>query len=65
MVEETNPQDFVGHRIDQRGKVGTIRFIGKLLNNPKAGNDLWLGVEWDEPGTGKHNGRVDENQYFE
>jgi len=29
------------------------------LNNPKAGNDVWLGIEWDEEGHGKHMGNVD------
>ena len=35
-----------------------------MRNNPKAGDDLWLGVEWDEEGTGKHNGTVDGEEYF-
>ena len=26
---------------------GSIRYAGKLLNNPKAGDSIWLGVEWD------------------
>jgi dynactin complex subunit len=34
------------------------------VNNPKAGDDLWLGIEWDEEGQGKHNGTVDGHQYF-
>ena len=27
--------------------VGSIRFVGKLINNPKAGDSIWIGVEWD------------------
>jgi hypothetical protein len=35
------------------------------LNNPKAGDDIWLGIEWDEEGQqGKHSGMVDGVQYF-
>ena len=38
--------------------VGSIRFVGKLINNPKAGDSVWIGVEWDleaiHGGPGKH-----------
>jgi hypothetical protein len=27
--------------------VGSIRYVGKLINNPKAGDSIWIGVEWD------------------
>lgn len=47
-----------------KGKFGSIRFLGKLRNNAKAGNDLWLGIEWDEEGSGRHNGTVDGETYF-
>lgn len=43
---------------------GSIRYAGKLINNPKAGNDIWLGIEWDEEGNGKHFGEVDGIKYF-
>ena len=42
--------DIIGQRVESQGKFGSIRFLGKLINNPKAGQDLWLGVEWDEEG---------------
>ena len=35
-----------------------------MLNNPKAGDDIWLGIEWDEAGSGKNNGTVDGHTYF-
>lgn len=50
--------------MELRGKIGSIRFLGKLRNNPKAGDALWLGVEWDQAGAGKHNGTVDGETYF-
>ena len=62
---KTDLPDVIGHRVEQRGKLGSIRFIGKLINNPKAGEDLWLGIEWDEAGAGKHMGTVDGVKYFE
>lgn len=45
--------------------MGSIKFAGRLLNNPKAGTDIWLGIEWDEEGQqGKHSGTVDGVSYF-
>ena len=68
MVEITSENDVIGQRVWQSGKFGTVRFLGKLIGNPKAGDDLWLGIEWDDEGdiiTGKHNGTVDGVKYFE
>ena len=67
MVEETKgeqQQDLIGQRVELRGKMGSVRFLGKLRNNPKAGDALWLGIEWDDLGAGKHNGTVDGETYF-
>jgi len=57
--------DVIDRRVEQKGKLGTVRFLGKLVNNPKAGEDLWLGIEWDEAGQGRHSGTVDGHKYFE
>ena len=38
--------------------------MGKLRNNVKAGDSIWLGIEWDDMGSGKHNGTVDGETYF-
>ena len=74
MVEAANEQPvatdpehahLIGQRVELRGKMGSIRYLGKLINNPKAGDALWLGIEWDEMGSGKHNGTVDGIKYFE
>jgi len=39
------------------------------LNNPKAGDSIWLGIEWDleafQGGPGKHQGIVDGIKYFD
>ena len=55
----------IGQRVELRGKLGSIRYFGKLQNNPKAGDSLWLGIEWDDMNAGKHNGTVDGIKYFE
>mmetsp|Transcript_112436 Transcript_112436/g.155279 ORF Transcript_112436/g.155279 Transcript_112436/m.155279 type:complete len:117 (-) Transcript_112436:715-1065(-) len=57
--------DVVDQRVEQKGKFGTVRFLGKLINNPKAGDDLWLGIEWDDEGSGRNNGTVDGIKYFD
>lgn len=51
----------VGTRISLTGYRGTVRFAGPV-NNTKG---VWLGVEWDDPDRGKHNGVKDGKQYFE
>ena len=47
---ESSNQDLLGQRVTLRGNTGSIRYAGKLLNNPKAGDDIWLGIEWDTAG---------------
>uniref|UniRef100_A0A4W5Q9T0 CAP-Gly domain-containing protein n=1 Tax=Hucho hucho TaxID=62062 RepID=A0A4W5Q9T0_9TELE len=47
---ECLPSDAVGRRVACDRERGTVRFVGSVP--PTAG--LWLGVEWDNPGRGKH-----------
>ena len=54
----------LGHRVILRSSYGSIKYAGKLFNNPKAGDDMWLGIEWDEEGHGKHHGTVDGVAYL-
>jgi dynactin complex subunit len=50
----------VGTRINHSGHLGTIKYIGPVDNT----RGLWLGVEWDNPDRGKHDGSKDGKQYF-
>ncbi len=54
----------LGQRVFLRTLFGSIKYAGQLLNNPKAGSDIWLGIEWDDEGQGKHAGTVDGVTYF-
>ena len=63
--EPEDQSNLIGQRVELRGKQGSVRFLGKLQNNPKAGDSLWLGIEWDDKQGGKHNGTVDGVKYFE
>ncbi|KAM4604358.1 tubulin-specific chaperone E isoform 1-T2 [Polymixia lowei] len=60
MLETETPDDAVGRRVSCGGERGTVRFLGAVP--PTAG--LWLGVEWDNPERGKHNGTHEGVQYF-
>lgn len=52
--------DAVGKRVSCGGERATVRYFGPVP--PTAG--LWLGVEWDSPDRGKHDGSHEGVQYF-
>ncbi|KAH9845300.1 PAC2-involved in the stabilization of microtubles [Teratosphaeria destructans] len=55
----------MAHHIDQRlslkGQLCTVRYIGNVAD--KGGQ--WLGVEWDDPARGKHDGTHNGVSYFQ
>jgi len=51
---------YIGQRLSLKAQVCTIRYIGPVA--AKLG--LWLGVEWDDPFRGKHNGTHAGLSYF-
>ncbi|CAG5946433.1 unnamed protein product [Menidia menidia] len=62
-VDQTEPEvpaDAVGRRVSCGGELGTVRYVGPVP--PTAG--LWLGVEWDNPARGKHDGSHEGARYF-
>ena len=50
----------LGSRLAFSSYLGTVRYIGPVSGT----SGLWLGVEWDDPARGKHNGSKDGVQYF-
>ncbi|KAL1123967.1 hypothetical protein AAG570_001737 [Ranatra chinensis] len=50
----------VGDRIEVNGHRGTVKFVGAVP--PTKG--IWLGVDWDDPKRGKHNGSYNGVRYF-
>jgi tubulin-folding cofactor B len=52
-----------GTRVGLENKRGTVRFVGRL-NEVDRGKELWLGIDWDKPENGKHDGKLKEKQYF-
>ncbi|KAM3623567.1 uncharacterized protein V6R79_012773 [Siganus canaliculatus] len=59
-TEPAVPADAVGKRVFCDGERATVRYVGPVP--PTAG--LWLGVEWDHPDRGKHDGTHEGIQYF-
>lgn len=56
--DEIIPQ--VGNRIECNGHYGTIKYIGAVAGHQHE----WLGIDWDDADRGKHNGKVQNVQYF-
>lgn len=52
--------DTIGDRISFGGNCCTIKYIGPV----KGVEGHWLGVEWDDPSCGKHNGSYLGENYF-
>ncbi|NXX21775.1 TBCE protein, partial [Podargus strigoides] len=54
------PSDALGRRVLCGTERATVRYVGSVP--PTAG--IWLGVEWDDPQRGKHDGTYEGTQYF-
>ncbi|KAK0463664.1 uncharacterized protein EV420DRAFT_1618636 [Desarmillaria tabescens] len=50
----------IGARISLSGHIGSIRFVGPVHGT----KGTWLGIEWDNPERGKHDGVRDGTRYF-
>lgn len=49
-----------GQRLSYDGALCTVRFIGQVTGT----TGTWLGVEWDDPSRGKHDGSHKGVRYF-
>jgi dynactin complex subunit len=54
------PSNYVGQRLSFGSALCTVRYIGQVEGAEKE----WLGVEWDDPSRGKHNGENKGIRYF-
>ncbi|KAF1816993.1 tubulin-specific chaperone E [Eremomyces bilateralis CBS 781.70] len=52
---------YIGKRLSFNSHLCTVRYIGQVRG---TWGD-WLGVEWDDPGRGKHSGEYNGTRYFE
>ncbi len=51
----------IGQRLSFDGAICTVRYIGEVVGTSGA----WLGVEWDDPVRGKHDGSHKGTRYFQ
>lgn len=58
MASKSLPE--IGTRVSLSGYLGTVKFAGPVQNT--TGD--WLGIEWDDPTRGKHDGVKDGVRYF-
>lgn len=58
MIEDKN---CIGSRVDCEGHRGTVKYVGTVGNT----KGQWLGIDWDDPIRGKHNGTYDGVEYFQ
>jgi hypothetical protein len=54
------PAYHIGQRISFDSHLCTVRYIGAVAGTQKE----WLGVEWDDPTRGKHDGEYQGVRYF-
>ena len=59
-MQNTPQLPAVGTRLTLAGHLGTVRFVGSV----RGTQGLWLGIEWDDPTRGKHDGVKDGQRYF-
>ncbi|CAN8098659.1 unnamed protein product [Discula destructiva] len=55
-----NGEHRVGQRLSYDGALCTVRYVGQV----SGANGHWLGVEWDDPSRGKHDGAHKGTRYF-
>lgn len=60
MATEHSPPS-VGSRLVVGKHKATVRFVGQLEDQ---GQELWAGLEWDDPSRGKHDGSHAGRRYF-
>jgi len=59
-LDAMSDHPIVGARICLNSHLGTVRFIGQVDNT----TGTWIGVEWDDPTRGRHDGCKDGKRYF-
>ncbi|XP_012175733.1 tubulin-specific chaperone E isoform X2 [Bombus affinis] len=58
MVEDKKYE--IDSRIECDGHQGTLKYVGPVGKT----KGLWLGIDWDDPTRGKHNGTYEGVKYF-
>ena len=57
--------NLLNKRVELNEKTATIKYVGPLKHKKDANqNEIWFGLEWDDVTRGKHNGTVENFEYF-
>ena len=65
LKENEDLQTYLNKKIELNEEVGIIKYIGPLKHKPNSDpKDIWLGIEWENKNRGKHNGTVENFEYF-
>ena len=57
--------NLLGKRVELNEKTATIKYVGPLKHKKGVKEtEIWLGLEWDDKTRGKHNGTVENYEYF-
>lgn len=62
--KDPDPGFRVGQRVHTVGnvrRIGTVKYVGPVEGIP----GIWVGVDWDNDGEGKHDGSHNGVQYFQ
>lgn len=61
IVDESFVKFPISSRIRVNNNTGTVKYVGEV----NGYDGIWIGVEWDDPSRGKHNGTVNGQRYFQ
>lgn len=65
MSEETTKDFQIGDRVLSKGSDkqsrGTVKYLGDVIGTKGS----WIGVDWDDPSRGKHDGSHEGSRYFD
>lgn len=54
-----------GERVSIKDREGQCRGTVRYIGNIHAKEGIWVGVEWDDPERGKHDGSLNGHRYFQ
>ncbi|VDM34735.1 unnamed protein product [Hydatigera taeniaeformis] len=57
---EVVSQRLIGCRVVKEEQFGTIKYVGPIVNSTV----VWLGIDWDNPKSGRHDGTFKGIKYF-
>ena len=64
-IHPSNPdQSLIGLRVELNDQIGIVKYVGPVHKEKMKPTDIFLGIEWEDPSRGKHNGTVDGYEYF-